>query len=136
MGRYILQGVYMKFLSVLSLGLLVLSGCKSTPEQYLTESPITVEQSDLQKYWIQEAKKFSFKTDTLRPPKTSGFVKVKYLVDSNGEIFNPTVVESSPDGAWDKFALRALSNLHYVPSKINSSNTPVYVVTEFIFEHE
>jgi TonB family protein len=126
----------MKFLSVLSLGLLLLSGCKSTPEQYLTESPITVEQSDLPKYWVQEAKKFSFNTNTLKPPKTSGFVKVKYLVDSNGEIFNPTVVESSPNGAWDKFALRALRNIHYVPSKANSSNAPVYVTTEFKFGHK
>jgi TonB family protein len=126
----------MKFLSVLSLGLLVLSGCKSTPEQHLTESPITVEQSNLEDYWVQEAKEFSFKSSTLKPPKTSGFVRVKYLVDSNGGIFNPTVVESSPNGAWDKFALRALRNIHYVPSKANSSNTPVYVTTEFIFGHK
>ncbi len=123
----------MKFLSILSLGLLVLSGCKSTPEQYLAKPPIAVEQSELQNYWVQEAKEFSFKSSTLKPPKTGGLVKIKYLVDSNGEIFNPTVIESYPKGAWDKIALRALSNIHYVPSKTNSTNIPVYVTTEFKF---
>ncbi|WP_019028304.1 energy transducer TonB [Colwellia piezophila] len=123
----------MKLLSVLSLGLLMLSGCKSTPEQYLTESPITIEQSNLENYWVQEAKEFSFKFKNMKVPETGGFVNIKYLVDSNGEIFSPTVIESSPKGAWDKFALRALSNIKYVPSKANPSNTPVYVITEFTF---
>ncbi|MEO2265806.1 TonB family protein [Pseudoalteromonas sp. YIC-656] len=126
----------MKFLSVLSIAILVLGGCKSAPQQYLTKTPITIEQSELQNYWIQEAKEFSFKVSRLQPPKSSGVVKVKYLVDSNGQIFNPIVVESSPNGAWDKFALQALSNIHYVPAKANSSNVPVYVTTEFTFGHK
>jgi TonB family protein len=123
----------MKFLYVLLMGILVLSGCKSTPEQHLTGAPITVEQSELQNYWIQKSKKISFKTTKLQPPKSGGYVKIKYLIDSKGEVLNPLVVESSPSGAWDKFALLALSNVHYVPAKDNSLNVPVYVTTEFRF---
>jgi hypothetical protein len=133
MWRYILQGVYMKSLIVLSLGLLLLSGCKSTPELHLTESPITVELSNLQNYWIPDAKGFSFNPSTLNPPKNNGFVKIRYLIDSNGEIFNPTIIESLPAGAWDKIALESLTKFKYIPSKANSSNTPVYVTTEINF---
>ena len=117
----------MKFLSVLFLGLLVLGGCKSTPEQYLTEPAITVELFNLQNYWVPKTKTFSFKPRTFKQPKNSGAVKVKYLIDSNGEIFNPIVVESLPKGSWDKHALGAVSKFKYMPSKANSSKTPVYV---------
>ncbi|MBO9492343.1 energy transducer TonB [Endozoicomonas sp. G2_1] len=123
----------MKLLSVLIISLLVIAGCKSTPERYLTKPPITVEQSDLKDYWVHVSKEFSFKTGKLKQPKEPGFVKIMYLIDSNGEIFEPKIVESVPDGAWDKFALRALSNLHYAPAKANSSNRPVYVTTTLEF---
>ena len=126
----------MKFLSVLSLGLLVLGGCKSTPEQYLTEPAITIELSNLQNYWAPKTQTFSFKSRTFKQPKTSGAVKVKYLIDSNGEIFNPIVVESLPKGSWDKHALGAVSKFKYMPSKANSSKTPVYVTMEIKFEPE
>ncbi|WP_394129489.1 energy transducer TonB [Shewanella maritima] len=123
----------MKIIMVLCLGLAMLSGCSSTPEQYLTEEPVIVDQINLSNYWVRKAEEFSFDTGALKPPKTSGIVKVKYLIDSNGEIFNPTVVESMPQGAWDKFALKALENIHYIPSESNASKTPVYVITEFSF---
>lgn len=133
-ARLFIQGVDMKILSVLSLGILVLSGCKSTPERYLTQDPITIGQSEFQNYWVPETNKFNFNSSLLKRPKVSGFVKVKYLVDSNGEVFNPTIVESLPAGAWDKFALKALTNVHYVPAKTNSSYKPVYITTKFAFE--
>ena len=69
----------------------------------------------------------------LKLPKTGGYVQINYLIDSNGEIFNPTIVDSSPKGEWDLIALKALSKVEYVPSEFNSSNIPVYVTSEFKF---
>lgn len=126
----------MKILFILSLSVLILSACKAAPEKYLTQVPITVEQANLQDYWVEQAQAFTFSSTTLKRPNVSGFVKLKYLVDSNGNIFNPIVVESSPAGAWDQYALRALSHVKYLPSKANVSHTPVYVITEFRFLRE
>ncbi len=60
MRRYILQGVYMKKLSILSLSFLILCGCASKQEVYLTQSPIKVEQHDLGDYWVQSSEDFRF----------------------------------------------------------------------------
>ncbi|MGP8305332.1 energy transducer TonB [Vibrio sp. YIC-376] len=127
----------MKKLSVLSLSLLVLGGCASKQEVYLTQSPIKVEQHDLDDYWVQssESLRFSLKPN-IRLPKTDGYVLINYLIDSNGEIFNPTIVESSPKGEWDLIALKALSKVEYVPSESNSLNIPVYVTGEFKFAEQ
>ena len=133
-GRYILQGVYVRNFILLSISLLVLGGCASKQEVYLTQSPIQVEQNDLEDYWIQSSEEFSFSLKSnMKLPKTGGYVQINYLIDSNGEIFNPTIVDSSPKGEWDLIALKALSKVEYVPSEFNSSNIPVYVTSEFKF---
>ncbi|HCE5206450.1 MULTISPECIES: energy transducer TonB [Vibrio] len=124
----------MRNLILLSISLLVLGGCASKQEVYLTQSPIQVEQNDLEDYWIQSSEEFSFSLKSnMKLPKTGGYVQINYLIDSNGEIFNPTIVDSSPKGEWDLIALKALSKVEYVPSEFNSSNIPVYVTSEFKF---
>jgi TonB family protein len=125
----------MNIVRVIFLSLVTLVGCSSSPKVHLTQPPIEVESQDLDKYWVQDSGKFKF-TSRAKLPKTSGYVLVNYLVDSNGEIFNPTIVESSPKGEWDIFALEALSRINYLPSKTNSSNIPVYVTSEFKFLEE
>ncbi|EGQ9623270.1 energy transducer TonB [Vibrio parahaemolyticus] len=118
--RYILQGVYMKKLSILSLSFLILCGCASKQEVYLTQSPIKVEQHDLGDYWVQSSEDFRFSLKSnIKVPKTGGYVLINYLIDSNGE--------------WDLIALKALSKVEYVPSESNSLNIPVYVTTEIKF---
>ncbi|PQJ49092.1 energy transducer TonB [Vibrio jasicida] len=124
----------MRNLILLSISLLVLGGCASKQEVYLTQSPIQVEQNDLEDYWIQSSEEFSFSLKSnMKFPKAGGYVQINYLIDSNGEIFNPTIVDSSPKGEWDLIALKALSKVEYVPSEFNSSNIPVYVTSEFKF---
>ncbi|ASI93911.1 energy transducer TonB [Vibrio rotiferianus] len=122
----------MNILKALLLSLITLIGCSSSPKVHLTQSPIEVESQDLDKYWVQDSGKFKF-TSRAKLPKTSGYVLINYLVDSNGEIFNPTIVESSPKGEWELIALEALSRINYLPSKSNSAKIPVYVTSEFKF---
>lgn len=125
----------MRILSLLSISLLALSGCASKQEVYLTQSPIKVERQDLEDYWVQTSEDFRF---NLKPhidvPKIDGYVHINYLIDSNGEIFNPTIVESSPEGKWDFIALKALSKLEYVPAESNTLKVPVYVTSEMSFQ--
>ncbi len=125
----------MRILSLFSISLLALSGCASKQEVYLTQSPIKVERQDLEDYWVQTSEDFRF---SLKPhidvPKIDGYVQINYLIDSNGEIFNPTIVESSPEGEWDLIALKALSKLEYVPAESNTLKIPVYVTSEISFQ--
>ena len=123
----------MKALRILPIVCLLLAACKSVPELYMTESAIVVEQAALTDYWVQKETEVSFSSRTLKPPKEDGFVAIKYLIDSNGAIFNPQIMESVPKGAWDKVALRALNAMEFVPAKDNTARTPVYVTMEFNF---
>ena len=123
----------MKFFTILLFILLLTTGCKTTPIQTLSQEPIRIDQWSLDKYWVQTNTAFSVKTNNYNMPKKGGFVNIEYLIDSNGNIFNPTIVKSDSTGAWNKFALKALSNMKYENSKTNTQKIPVYVVTEFIF---
>jgi hypothetical protein len=120
----------MKNLSLLLLMVVFIVGCSSKSKELLNEPPVIVKISELQKYWTPTQDSLTF-SNNFTPPKESGFVKVKYLIDSNGEIFNPIITESR--GGWDKFALRALKEIHYINTEYNIKKTPVYVIKEFTF---
>jgi len=112
-----------------------LSACMSAPKRipFLTQEPVAVELKDLMNYWVESANSFSVDTIGLTPPKSGGYVKVRCLIDSNGEVFDTQVVDSQPQGGWDEFALRAIHDRKYSPSDKNSAKVPVYVVREFKF---
>lgn len=120
----------MKYISLFLVMIFFTVGCTSRGEQLLNEPPITLNESDLEKYWFPTQATISFNNNFI-PPKVSGFVKVSYLIDSNGEIFNPVVTEA--EGGWDKFALRALREVHYVNTAFNFNKTPVYATKQFNF---
>jgi hypothetical protein len=120
----------MKFVSLFLVFLLFLVGCSSKSEQLLSEPPITLKEPEVGKYWVATKEDISFRNHLI-PPKVSGFVKVKYLIDSNGKVFNPIVAES--EGGWDKFALRAVKEFDYINTEFNSNKTPVYAIKHFSF---
>ncbi len=43
----------------------------------------------------------------------SGFVKLTFLIDANGKVVAPEVVESNPQGMFDKAALKAIEQWQY-----------------------
>lgn len=55
------------------------------------------------------------------------------MIDSNGKLFNPEIIESVPEGVWDDQGLKALKRMEYKPSESNIDKNPVYVTTEFHF---
>ncbi|MGF1685504.1 energy transducer TonB [Photobacterium japonica] len=115
--------------------LFVLTGCSSShvSTTYLTSPPIAIEASDLNKYWISHENKGSFNIYKLEVPKHNGMVKIQYLIDSNGDIFNPSILEATPNDAWNDIAMHGLSAVEYTPAEGNKEKVPVIVAKEFIF---
>ncbi|MBS3797680.1 MULTISPECIES: energy transducer TonB [unclassified Pseudoalteromonas] len=112
----------------------LLGGCMATQEQHLSAEPLEISSEQLHKYWRQERSEFTFSTRTFKkPPTENGYIKMRYLIDSNGEIFDVAIIESQPEGLWDTHALRSLKHLKYVPSSDNTELTPVYVTTDYHF---
>ena len=108
-----------------------LFSCASTPE--LSTEAIEVSPEIMGQYWEMKSNSFSFSSpiDVAKRPK--GFVKVRYLIDSNGKVFNPEIVESVPEGIWDDQGLKAVKQMEYKPTETNSNKKPVYVTTQFHF---
>jgi TonB family protein len=123
-----------KYLVALLL-ILGLSACISAPKRipFLALEPVEVELKELNNYWVESANSFSVDTTGLNPPKSGGYVKIRCLIDSNGEVFEAQVVDSQPQGGWEEFALRAIHSRKYSPSDKNLAKVPVYVVREFKF---
>lgn len=127
----------MKFINLIFLSGLLL-GCTSSPEVYLAEQPIEVTNKSVGEYWEQKNETFSFSLPSIRAPKKKekGYVKVRYLIDSNGNTFNPEIIESVPEGFWDYAGVKAITKQEFIPSEPNKSNKPVYYTQTIQFEFE
>jgi TonB family protein len=112
-----------------------LISCVTVPELYLSGDPVEVDVGQLEQYWIQENESFRFNISPSRVPEkgTEGFVKIRFLIDSNGNIFNPKIIESVPEGAFDYSAAKALRKHKYIKAESNANATPVFVTTEIKF---
>ncbi|MBN1625311.1 MAG: TonB family protein [Deltaproteobacteria bacterium] len=55
----------------------------------------------------------------LKKDYKEGKVVVKYIVTREGRIMNPTVIESSPPGVFDEYALEAVTHYRYRPATRN-----------------
>jgi len=108
-----------------------LFGCSATPN--LSTEAIEVQAENLNQYWEMKSKSFSFSSPRNVAKRPDGYVKVRYLIDSNGKVFNPEIVESVPKGVWDDQGLKAVNQIEYKPSQSNTNKKPVYVTTESHF---
>jgi hypothetical protein len=53
-----------------------------------------------------------------------GYVTLRYLIDSNGNLFSPEVVASEPPGVLDLIALSGLAKTRYRVSEQNPQAIP------------
>lgn len=125
----------MRFIYVIIVSFLFF-GCASKPELTLNQQPIEVTDENINEYWIQKNETFSFNLPLNRAPRKGeeGHVKLRFLIDSNGNTFNPEIIESVPEGVWDYAGVQALSKQEFVPAESNSSNIPVYYTQEIFFK--
>ncbi|WP_298772180.1 energy transducer TonB [uncultured Shewanella sp.] len=114
----------------------LLSACSSSPDILLNQNPKVIDVSELTQYWIQDNDYFRMNIGPKRmPPKdTEGFVEIRYLIDSNGNVFNPEIVKSEPEGFWDYSGMKALSKIQYKKADTNPLAVPVYVTTRIEFK--
>ena len=110
--------------------ILGVSACALKPKMELNGDIIQISTSELNNYWVPKNKQFSFDLRNYR----KGYVKFRYTIDSNGNLFNPEVVESKPEGLVDKAGLLALAEMKYIAASSNKNRTPVQVITEIRFE--
>ena len=102
-------------LKVLLLGIVLglLGGCASpSPTVKLNQPPLEVTMAELGKYWVQDGEVPPFEPVGGAPAKlpVKGYVEIRYLIDSNGNLFSPEILASEPPGVLDLIALSGLAN--------------------------
>lgn len=63
-------------------------------------------------------------------------MEIRYLIDSNGNLFSPEIVASEPPGVLDLIALSGLAKTRYRVSEQNPQAIPVRVVCRYEIEVE
>ncbi|GHA52235.1 hypothetical protein ACFFLZ_02620 [Photobacterium aphoticum] len=94
----------MKIVFSFLITLFILTGCTSSliANQYLIQSPMTIETSEFNSYLIGHTNKGSFnvyKVDTLKQTET---VTHQYFINADGSIFNPAWVNTQQDNPSTK----------------------------------
>ena len=113
---------------------LMLGGCASpSPTVKLNQPPREVSEEALCLYWVQEGEVTQFNLRLKRPMKApvEGFVDIRYLIDSNGNLFSPEILAAEPAGVLELAALTALSKMRYRVAEQNPEAIPVQVVQRF-----
>ena len=113
---------------------LMLGGCASpSPTVKLNQPPREVSEETLCLYWVQEGEVTQFNLRLKRPMKApvEGFVDIRYLIDSNGNLFSPEILAAEPAGMLELAALTALSKMRYRVAEQNPEAIPVQVVQRF-----
>lgn len=115
--------------------LALLGGCAS-PTAKLNQPPVDVTWETLPEYWVLVGDAISFNPVGGLPAKrpVKGYVTLRYLIDSNGTLFSPEVLESQPPGVLDLIAISGLAQLRYRPSEQNQQAIPARVVARFEVE--
>ncbi|WP_339014108.1 hypothetical protein [Aeromonas popoffii] len=122
-------------LNVLLLGAVLglLGGCATpSPTVTLNQPPIDMTPEQLSGYGVQEEETGWFRPVGDLPGK--GYVAIRYLIDSNGNLFSSERVASEPPGVLDLFALSGLAKTRYRVAEQNPDAIPVRVVSRLDIE--
>ena len=115
--------------------LALLGGCAS-PTAKLNQPPVDVTWEMLPEYWVLVGDAISFNPVGGLPAKrpVKGYVTLRYLIDSNGDLFSPEVLSSEPPGVLDLIAISGLAQVRYRVSEQNPQAIPVRVVVRYDVE--
>ncbi|MNO89387.1 Gram-negative bacterial tonB protein [compost metagenome] len=114
---------------------LMLGGCAS-PTAKLNQPPVDIVWEDLPRYWVQVGQIDDFNPVGGLPKErpVKGCVTLRNLIDSNGDLFSPEVLESEPPGVLDLIAISGLAQVRYRVSEQNPQAIPVRVVVRYDVE--
>lgn len=63
-----------------------------------------------------------------------GYSVVEYEIDSQGEVRDAVIVDSSPGSVFDRSALRAIEQYRFKPPRRNGETVSVVLQTKFVFQ--
>lgn len=64
-----------------------------------------------------------------------GYVIVRFTIDEQGRVINPSILQAEPKNIFDSSALRAIKQFQYTPLEIGGVPTPIDgVLNRFIFQ--
>ena len=111
-----------------------LAACATTSGMVLNDDVVVVDGKQAKNYWVAKEDGVSFKG----PGPVGGFtepgeVTLQYIIDSRGEVFNVEVIDSQPEGKFDRMAIKALSLVEFMPAEDNPERTPVQVTQTTTF---
>lgn len=119
----------------------------SSQKSYDINALTFVQQSDLDKYWLQTNAKFIFDTAGAKPPHTDlpanieklprqgGVVELGFIIDENGHTSHFEVLKSQPNYLWDTQALEAAKQLTFSATELSrQSAKPIYTTWVFTFK--
>ena len=110
-------------------------GCAS-PTAKLNRPPVDVTWETLPEYWVLVGMPSGLTRSGAAGEEAGQGVcdPLRYLIDSNGTLFSPEVLESQPPGVLDLIAISGLAQLRYRPSEQNQQAIPARVVARFEVE--
>lgn len=95
---------------------------------YLTSEPLAKPDS-VSNYWVSTNNEQPLKYLTYEQKESCTeqniIVKAKYLIDSNGDVFNVEIIEANTDAALQRLVEKSLQKRDFQPSKSNIALQPV-----------
>lgn len=117
--------------------LLLLGACaaqktKQSDAMYLASDIVVVPVEKLKQYWVWSSETIHFKSHYHETKSMCASVQV--IIDSNGHLFNPKLIEEKGSRHAYADAVNAMAHTHYVPAKTNPDHIPVQTILPWDFE--
>ena len=117
-----------------------LTAFTSSFQPHLTQDPIKVNQETIGDYWISKNDiQFGMRPTNaqLRLMKSQKVeIIARYLVDSNGNVFDLQILESNVDISFENLVQNTLSRREFEVAKTNSSRQPIIATSSFVYSYE
>jgi hypothetical protein len=111
----------------------LLSGCLFTPKPYYTTQPIIVGESRALHFW--QPIRQELKADLSEFTTSSVSIVLEYTIDSNGNVFEPKIVEQSVEGEFEELILKEVEDFKFKATPRNIGEQPVITRSAFIVNH-
>ena len=114
----------------------ILSGCTLGRSNF--NGPVLEIEGDLLgRYWLVRQSESTFEAPPAqRQDCGDGYVLLRYVIDSRGELYEAEILESEPDGCYEDASIMLLRTWSFLPTPFNDRRTPVRVTQRIPFASE
>ena len=124
----------MRFRLLAVLGMLaILGGCTFGSSNF--NGPVLDIDGDLLgRYWLVRQSESTFEAPPAqRQDCGDGYVLLRYVIDSRGELYEAEILESEPEGCYEDASIVLLQTWSFLPTPFNERRTPVRVTQRIPF---